>query len=68
LPANSVGASVFRIVFSVVPYGRNDAPTTGISQETRVGKRVTNRTLKALFVSVCSGTETKSVTCRPGCS
>ena len=66
LPAKSVGASVFRVVFVVLPYGRIRAPTTGVSHVRPVGNRVANRILKAEFVVVPSGTETKSATAIPG--
>src|SRR5688572_30057532 len=68
LPAKIVGASVFRTVFCVLPYGRNDAPITGVSHRSFVGKRVMNRTTNAEFVAVPSGTDTKSVTDNPPCS
>jgi hypothetical protein len=61
-----VGATVFLTVFSVVPYGKKTAPTTGVSHLSEVGNLVENRRLKAELLAVPSGTETKSVTVIPG--
>src|SRR5262245_7685942 len=68
LPTKSDGASVLRIVFSVVPYGKKTAPTTGLSHFSVVGKLVEKRRLNAVLLGVSSGIETKSVTVMPGCS
>ena len=65
-PAKIVGASVFRRLFCELPYGRKDAPTTGVSHFDEVGNLVENRTLNAVFVTVPSGTEMKSDTENPG--